>query len=75
MPKPVFVEKMDNDDNDIDFEFASHIYIFSARDNQTQGSIVSQNIAGLFGEQGLSITEFLKKNNLMNSCITIGVIG
>ena len=53
MSKSAFIEEVDNDNNDINFEHASHIHIVSVRDNQTHQSVMGCNIAGPLGEQGL----------------------
>lgn len=42
--KATFIEEID--DNDTNFELAFCIRVFSARDNQTQGLVMSRNIAG-----------------------------
>lgn len=54
MPKPAFVEKVDKDNNNTDFEPASRVRFVSAGDNQTHQLVIGRNIAGTSGEQGLS---------------------
>lgn len=72
MLKAAFVEEVD--DNNTNFEHASCIRVFSTRYNQTQGSLMGRNVAGLPVGQGLSEVESLKKNNLMNSYIAVDMV-
>lgn len=72
--KPTFVEEVDNDDNETDFEIASRVHFFSAGDNQTQELVMGHNITGLSSEQKLLGAELLKKNNLMNCCIAVSMV-
>lgn len=68
------------DDNENDFELFFHNCVCKARrflaaDNQTQKSIIDLNIAGPLSGKRLSKAKSLKKNNLINSCIILNVIG
>lgn len=62
MPKPVFVQELNDDYNDNKFEFTFLIHIFSARDNQTQQSVMYRNVSRPPGKQGLLGVKSLKKN-------------
>lgn len=55
MPKAAFIEEMNDDDGDTNFELISRVCVFFARDNQTQGSIMSCNVTGPPQTQGLVI--------------------
>ncbi len=68
------------DDNENDFELFFYDCVCEARrflaaDNQTQKSIVDLNIARPLSGKGLSKANHQKKNNLINSCIILNVIG
>lgn len=62
MPKPAFVQELNDDYNNIKFEFTFLVHIFSAGDNQTQGSVMDRNVSRPPGEQGLLGVKSLKKN-------------
>ena len=46
MPKFDFIEKVDDDDNDTNFEPASCIHVISTEDNQIHQSVMGRNIIG-----------------------------
>ena len=64
MPKPVFVEEVDDDDDDTDFEPVFRIRIVSAGDNQTHQSVMSYRINGPPGKQELLEAQSLKEKQL-----------
>ena len=64
IPKPVFVEEVDDNDDNTDFEPVSCVRIVSAWDNQTYQSVIGRNIAGPPGEQRLLGAESSKQKQL-----------
>lgn len=61
IPKLAFVEEVDDNNDDTNFELVSYIHIFLTGDNQTQGSVMGHNVGGLPGEQGLLGAELSEK--------------
>lgn len=61
MPKPAFIEEVDDDNNDTDIEHVSHVHVVFARDNQTYQSVMGRKIAGPLGKQELSEAELSKQ--------------
>ena len=62
--KLAFVEEVDDDDNDTNFEHTFRVCIVSSGDNQTHQSVMGRNIIGLLDEQGLSGAESSKQKQL-----------
>lgn len=60
MPKPTFVKKVDNDNNDSKFKLVFRIRVVFAKDNQIHQSMIGHNVTGPLGEQKMLRAESLK---------------